>query len=110
MRRVGPASDDAAMSTVTRPSRPTNLFLLERFWPGVTTDSAVDAAASLAAAAAASSPGRVRHLRSGIVPADEVVWSMVEADSEAAVIAVTTLARYPVDRISATIVVGGKRR
>jgi hypothetical protein len=44
------------------------------------------------------------------VPADEVVWSMLEADSEDSVIAVTTEARYPVDRISATIVVGGKRR
>ena len=91
---------------------PTTLYLIERFWPGVTPDGAVDAAASLDAAVAASgsASSRVRHLRSGLVPADEVVWSVVEADSEAAVIAVTTQARYPVDRISETIVVGGKRR
>lgn len=98
------------MSTATRSPRPTTLYLLERFWPGVTTDSAVRATAGLAAAAAASASRGVRHLRSGLVPADEVVWSMLEADSEDSVIAVTTEARYPVDRISATIVVGGKRR
>jgi hypothetical protein len=35
---------------------------------------------------------------------------MVEAGSADAVIAVTMRASYPVDRISETIVVGGKRR
>lgn len=92
--------------------RRTTLYLIERFWPGVTADGANAAAASLDAAVAASgsTARRVRHLRSGLVPADEVVWSVVEADSEAAVIAVTTRACYPVDRISETIVVGGKRR
>lgn len=98
------------MQRDTRPAG-TTLYLLECFWPGVTPDSASQAAASLDAAAAGDPALRcVRHLRSGLVPADEILWSMVEADSEAAVIAVTTKARYPVDRISRTIVVGGSRR
>jgi hypothetical protein len=44
------------------------------------------------------------------VPADELVWTVVEAGSRDAVIAVTSIADYPVDRISETIVVGGKPR
>lgn len=105
MRLVLALGEDAGMTR-------SNLYLVERYWPGVTAEVAVDAAATLDAATALADDAnrRVRHLRSGLVPADEVVWSMLEADSEAAVIAVTTLARYPVDRISQTIVVGGSRR
>jgi hypothetical protein len=89
-----------------------HLFLVERFWPGVTSAGADAAANRLAEAAGAYRAGttRVRHVRTGLVPEDELVWSMVEAGSRDAVIAVTTIARYPVDRISETIMVGGKRR
>lgn len=89
----------------------TQTFLIERFWPGVTPAGARAAARRLDAAAAGSGSGdRVRHVRTGLLPNDEVVWSMVEARSAEAVIAVTTLASHPVDRISETIVVGGRRR
>lgn len=88
------------------------LYLVERFWPGVTAARAEAAARRLHAAANRSGRGSsaVRHVRSGLLPDDEVVWSIVEAGSGDAVIAVTTRARHPVDRISETIVVGGKRR
>ncbi len=88
------------------------LFLVERFWPGVTPAGAHAAAGRLADAAATYATGatRVRHVRTGLVPADELVWTVVEAGSRDAVIAVTSIADYPVDRISETIVVGGKPR
>lgn len=93
-------------------STPKHLYLVESFWPGVTTDGAHAAARRLHAAAGRSGggPASVRHLRSGLLPHDEVVWSMVEAGSGDAVIAVARRARYPVDRISETIVVGRNRR
>jgi hypothetical protein len=89
-----------------------HLFLVERFWPGVTAAGADAAVVRLADAAAAYDTGAspVRHVRTGLVPADELVWTVVEAGSRNAVIAVTSIADYPVDRISETIVVGGKRR
>jgi hypothetical protein len=88
-----------------------HLYLVESFWPGVTTAGAHAAARRLREAATRSRrAASVRHLRSGLIPDDEVVWSMVEAGSADAVIAVTMRASYPVDRISETIVVGGKRR
>ena len=90
----------------------THLFLIERFWPGVTPARANAATARLGRVAKcldADGIG-VRHLRSALLPADEVVWTVVEAGSRAAVIAVTERASYPVDRISETIPVGGRRR
>jgi hypothetical protein len=92
-------------------STPKHLFLLERFWPGVTTAGAQAAARRLHAASSRSGRGSsaVRHLRSGLLPHDEVMWSMVEARSGDAIIAVTTQARHPVDRISESIVVGAKQ-
>ena len=90
---------------------PKHLYLVESFWPGVTTAGAHAAARRLCRAATRSGrAASVRHLRSGLLPDDEVVWSMVEAGSADAVIAVTMRARYPVARISETIVVGGRRR
>jgi hypothetical protein len=97
------------MTHEQRPSRLIHLFLIERYWPGVTASRAAIAAGRLDAEAAATT-GPVRHLRTGLVPDDELVWSMVEAESRDAVIAVTARASYPVDRISETIVVGGRRR
>ncbi|MDQ2673594.1 MAG: hypothetical protein M3Y40_02970 [Chloroflexota bacterium] len=90
-------------------STPKQLYLVESFWPGVTTAGAHAAARRLQEAAIGHAAA-VRHLRSGLIPDDEVVWSVVEAGSRDAVIAVTIRARYPVDRISETIVVGGKRQ
>ncbi len=94
-----------------RMSTPKRLYLVESFWPGVTTAGAHAAARRLRSAATRSGQAApVRHLGSGLIPDDEVVWSMVEAGSPDAVIAVTMRAGYPVDRISETIVVGGTRR
>jgi len=89
-----------------------SLYLVERFWPGVTAAEARAAVRRLDAAAGRSGGGAssVRHLRSGLIPRDELVWSMVEAASGEAVIAVASAARHPIDRISETIVVGGKGR
>jgi hypothetical protein len=92
-------------------STATHLYLVESFWPGVTAAGARAATRRLRAAATRSGQGSnaVRHLRSGLLPDDEVVWSMVAAGSCDAVISVTTRAGYPVDRISETIVIGGTR-
>lgn len=106
MRPMPRPGDDRHMNA------PRHLYLVERFWPGVTAVRARAAVRRLDDAASRSGCGSssVRHLRSGLIPRDEVVWSMIEAASDDAVIAVTTQARHPIDRISETIVVGGKRR
>ena len=98
------------MNTRTRQTPPqTHLFLVERFWPGVDRRRAGSAVARLERAAR-HGEGRVRHLRSGYIPADEMVWSVLEADSADAVVAVANRAGYCVDRISETISVGEGRR
>lgn len=101
---------------MTKPARSeplaTRSFIVERFWPGVTQRRADAAIARLGRTASriGTPSGPVRHLQSALLPADEVVVSMVEAGSMEAVIAVTEQARYPADRISESITVGGRRR
>jgi hypothetical protein len=83
-------------------------FLVERYWPGV--DEAL-LRASLprleAAARAMTSEGRhVDHLGSLLVPADQVVFSVIRASSEALAREVNERAHLRVDRIAAVTSVG----
>jgi hypothetical protein len=83
-------------------------FLVERYWPGV--DEAL-LRASLprleAAARAMTSEGRhVDHLGSLLVPADQVVFSVIRASSEAIAREVNDRAQLRVDRIAAVTSVG----
>ena len=83
-------------------------FLVERYWPGV--DEAL-LRASLprleAAARAMTSEGRhVDHLGSLLVPADQVVFSVIRASSEAVAREVNDRAQLRVDRIAAVTSVG----
>jgi len=62
-------------------------FLVERYWPGVTSEKLERAVARMRDAAdALSREGtRVRYVRSTLMPADEVVLSFFEAPSRRAV-------------------------
>jgi hypothetical protein len=83
-------------------------FLVERYWPGV--DEALLRAALPrleAAARAMTSEGRhVDHLGSLLVPADQVVFSVIRASSEAIAREVNDRAQLRVDRIAAVTSVG----
>lgn len=112
--RVGPRrDDDPAMRKSTRSYQPTtSVYLVERFWPGVTPALADAATVRLERAASRLNDqgAVVRHLRSALLPADEVVMSLVEAGSLAIVVAVNERADYPADRISRSIPVGQPRQ
>jgi hypothetical protein len=81
-------------------------YLVERFWPGVTPALAEEAAGRLRAAAAGSADRSVVHLGSALLPADEVVFTFVEADSASAVRELSERAAFAVDRISESISIG----
>lgn len=77
-------------------------FLVERYWPGV--DEAVLGSAlprlELSARAMTAEGHEVHHLGSFLMPADQVVISVISADSEATVREVNQRAGMPVDRIA----------
>lgn len=89
------------------PAEPRNrrLFLVERFWPGVTPALAAEAAGRLGAAAArfVEQGARIRHVGSALLPDDEVVFAFVEADSVTSVRALSDCAAFVADRISESI-------
>lgn len=83
-------------------------FLVEHYWPGV--DEALLRAYLPrldAAARVMTSEGRhVDHLGSLLVPADQVVFSIIRASSEAIAREVNERAHLPVDRIAAVTSIG----
>lgn len=94
--------------TGSRSGTATRVYLIERFWPGVTPASADAAIARLGRAAnALGNEGvAVRHLQSALLPADEVLLSMVEAGSLDMARRVSERAGYVADRISEGIDLG----
>jgi hypothetical protein len=77
-------------------------FLVERYWPGVDEEVLGSALPrlELSARAMTAEGHEVYHLGSFLMPADQVVISVISADSEAVVREVNQRAAMPVDRIS----------
>lgn len=76
------------------------VYLVEFFWPGVTLEATLEAAARLRCAADATrDPNRVRHLGMGFLPGDEYVFWLLEAPSPAAVAAANRHAGLSFDRV-----------
>ncbi len=87
-----------------KPAR-TQTFLVERYWPGVDEAIARTVVANLERAARAmTSEGiPVEHVGSILMPADQVVFSLIEAADEDAARQVNERADVPLDRIAAAI-------
>ena len=89
-------------------SRPTRTFLVERYWPGVDEAIARNVVSSLERAARAMTAEGVpvEHVGSILMPADQVVFSLIEAVDEQAARQVNERADVPLDRIAAAIALG----
>jgi hypothetical protein len=85
------------------PRTPT--FLAERYWPGIDEAKARALVSSLERAAASMTAEGipVEHVGSILMPADQVVFSLIAAASESVVRQVNERARIPLDRIAAAI-------
>jgi hypothetical protein len=80
-------------------------FLVERYWPGVDEAAARTVVWSLEREARAMTAEGipVEHVGSILMPADQVVFSLIAAPSESVVRQVNERARMPLDRIAAAI-------
>ena len=83
------------------------VYLVERYWPGVTNELLVEALnrgrQMMQQLCADGTP--VHHVTSILIPAEEVVFSLYEGQSSAAVRALNERADIPVSRIVAAITV-----
>jgi hypothetical protein len=91
---------------------PRATFLVERYWPDVDLPTLQDALPRLEAAAQAmrAEGTRVEHVGSILMPADQVVFSLIAADDESLVREVNARADLPTDRISAAVALLRPRR
>ena len=80
-------------------------FLVERYWPDVDLATLRVALVRLDAEASAmnGAGARVAHVGSILMPADQVVFSLIVATDEAVVRAVNERSGLPVDRIARAI-------
>lgn len=85
------------------------VFLLERYWTGVTSQSFSAAAERLdeAAAEMTREGTAVRHLRSTLIPVDEVVLSLIETAGPEAATEAGLRAGVPFNRIVDVLSVAG---
>jgi uncharacterized protein DUF4242 len=90
---------------MTKTSNSENVYLVEHYSPGITVDGLASRAVRIRdTAVVMGSEGRtVRYLRSTIVPADEALLCVFEADSEELVREVYARAGVPFERLSAAI-------
>ena len=81
------------------------MFLVERYWPGVDESTARARLADLeqAARGMTAEGTEVQHLGSILMPADQVVFSLIAAADEAAARQVNERANVPVDRIATAV-------
>lgn len=79
-----------------------HLFLVERYWPGVDEPLLQASLPRLdRAAGEASARGRaIDHVGSLLVPGDQVVFSVIRAESVELVLEVNERAGLPVDRVA----------
>ena len=91
----------------TSDSGPT--FLVERYWPGIDLAALRVALVRLEAAARelADEGDHVEHLGSILMPADQVVFSLIAANEESVVRRVNERAGLPIDRIAGAIALLG---
>ncbi len=78
-------------------------YLIERYLPASTEAALHEAAARLEAQASG-----LRHLRSFLVPADELCFSLYEAPSEEALWEASSKAELPCERVSEALEVASK--
>ena len=92
----------AAMAQRTATTVSQAAFLVERYWPGVDEEVLGSALPrlELCARAMTAEGHEVHHVGSFLMPADQVVISVISADSEAVVREVNQRAAMPVDRIA----------
>jgi hypothetical protein len=97
---------DRAQGSDTRPT-----FLVERYWPGIDLAGFQEALRRLEAAARqlADEGSPVEHLGSILMPADQVVFSLMAANDESVVRLVNERAGLPADRIAGAIALPGER-
>jgi hypothetical protein len=83
----------------------TRTFLVERYWPGVDEAMARTVVLNLEreARAMTAEGTPVGHLGSILMPADEVVFSLIEASDERTARQLNERADVPLDRIAAAI-------
>ncbi len=83
----------------------TRTFLVERYWPGVDESIARSVVASLerAARSMTSEGTPVEHVGSILMPADQVVFSLIEAADERVARELNERADVPLDRIATAI-------
>jgi hypothetical protein len=74
-------------------------FLVERYWPGVTLETARAVSDAIAVAADPAGPARV--VETILAATDEVCFWYVEAASAATVRAAFAAAAIPIDRVAA---------
>ena len=84
---------------------PIDTFLVERYWPDVDLAQIQAALPRLEAAAAAmvSEGRRVEHLGSILMPADQVVFTLIVAGDESLVRQLNERADLPADRIARAV-------
>jgi Protein of unknown function (DUF4242) len=84
-----------------------NAYLVERYWPGVSTDKHRDALArSRRTAREMQLEGkRIEHVRSTLVPEQETVLCIFEAESKEIVAELNDRADFRYDRIVAAVAV-----
>lgn len=92
----------AAMARRAATTVSSTAFLVERYWPGVDEEILGSALPrlELSARAMTAEGHEVHHVGSFLMPADQVVLSVISADSEAFVREVNQRAAMPVDRIA----------
>lgn len=90
------------MESGARAARDGGLFLVERYWPGIDEPTLQASLPRLERAVGeASARGRnVDHVGSLLVPGDQVVFSVIRAESVELVLEVNERAGLPVDRIA----------
>jgi hypothetical protein len=84
---------------------PRATYLVERYWPDVDLETLRDALPRLEAAASAMTAegNRVEHVGSILMPADQVVFSLITADDESLVRELNARAELPAHRIASAI-------
>ena len=94
-------SKGGARTASASPSRPVTTFVVERYWPGVSPEMLAEAVARAGGCPSEMGcEGRaVRYVRATLLPNDETVFCLFEAESVEHVAELNERASIPYDRI-----------